>query len=319
MLRFATGADPQGGELDVLRIQAATLADALSVHEEQAARQFEIIRAQRRDLEDRTRALQHALDELGQSQVALVRAERMAVLGQLAASVGHELRNPLAAIRNGNTYIAKRLRRDAADDRMIAFTQLIERELDACTRIIGDLLDFARERALILAPTPLHALVAEAIALVPASKSQLHSEVSSELPLALIDRQQFRQVLLNLIQNAVDAMEPGGGGTIRVSAERTGDTWWLRIEDDGPGMPPEVAARVFEPLFTTKVKGTGLGLAIVWGIVSRHRGTIQVDSAVGRGTRFVIHWPSEIEATTDPAIDPVSHHEPQEGKAACPT
>lgn len=311
MLRFAATASPHDGELDMFRIQSATLADALSVHEEQAARQFEIIRAQGRDLEDRTRALQRALDELGQSQAALVRAERMAVLGQLAASVGHELRNPLAAIRNANTYVAKRLRRDAADDKVLAFTALIERELDACTRIIGDLLDFARERALILAPTPLHALVAEAIALVPPSKSKLCNEVTAELPLAVIDRQQFRQVLLNLIQNAVDALEPRGGGTIQVSADRTGDAWWLRIEDDGPGMPPEVVARVFEPLFTTKVKGTGLGLAIVSGIVGRHRGTVQVDSVVGRGTRFIIQWPSEVE----PAADPAGHDKPQRGEA----
>lgn len=310
MLRFAAELGPHGGELDVLRIQAATLGDALSVHEEQAARQFEIIRAQRHDLEDRTRALQHALDELGQSQAALVRAERMAVLGQLAASVGHELRNPLAAIRNGNAYIAKRLRRDAADDKMLAFTTLIERELDACTRIIGDLLDFARERALILAPTPLHALVAEAIALVPPSKSQLCNEVTAELPLAVIDRQQFRQVLLNLIQNAVDAMEPRGGGTITASADCTGAAWSLRIEDDGPGMPPDVAARVFEPLFTTKVKGTGLGLAIVSGIVSRHGGTIQIDSVVGRGTRFVIQWPREVRPAPDPAPT-----KPEQGEA----
>ena len=301
LLRFSASADRYDGELDVLRIQAATLADSLSVHEEQAAQQFKIIRAQRSDLEDRTQALQRALDELGQSQNALVRAERMAVLGQLAASVGHELRNPLAAIRNANTYIGKRLRRDLADEKLLGFIGLIEYELDQCSRIINDLLDFARERALILSPTPLGPLVAEAIALVPPNKSQLHNTVAADLPLALIDKQQFRQVLLNLIQNAADAMEHRGGGTVRVSAERTGDAWRLLIEDDGPGIPPDVVGRVFEPLFTTKVKGTGLGLAIVAGIVHRHHGTIEVDSVVGRGTRFIIQWPSEIAPMADPA------------------
>ena len=301
LLRFAAATERYDGEIDVLRIQAATLADSLSVHEEQAAQQFVLIRAQRRDLEDRTRSLQRALDELEQSQSALVRSERMAVLGQLAASVGHELRNPLAAIRNANTYIGKRLRRDLADEKLLGFNALIEHELDACARIINDLLDFARERALVLSPTPLGALVAEAIALVPPNKSQLHNAVTADLPLALIDKQQFRQVLLNLIQNATDAMEHRGGGTVRVSAERTGDAWRLLIEDDGPGIPPDVVGRVFEPLFTTKVKGTGLGLAIVAGIVRRHQGTIDVDSVVGRGTRFLIQWPTEIAPMADPA------------------
>jgi signal transduction histidine kinase len=262
-----------------------------------ATQEMRDLAQQRADLEassaretEKSRQLQVALDELRASQDAQVRAEKLAAVGQLAASVGHELRNPLAAVRNANAFITKKVKSNGADPKVVQFSELIEHELDVCSKIIADLLDFARERAPALAPTPLHPLCAEAIALVPNGPIEIVNAVPEDLPIPSIDKEQFRQVLINLVQNAVEATSTRGKGKVTVSAARSSGGWRLVIEDDGPGMPADVVKKVFEPLFTTKVKGTGLGLAIVAGIVKRHQGTITCDSEPGRGTRFVIEW-----------------------------
>ncbi len=246
----------------------------------------------RADSEAKSKELQVALDELAAAQEAKTRGEKLAAVGQLAASVGHELRNPLAAVRNANTFIQKKLKASGnGDAKIVQFSELIEHELDVCGKIIADLLDFARERPLVKAPTPLRDLVEEAIALVPPSKIEILNKVQGELPIPELDKEQFRQVLTNLAQNAVEALEVKGEGRVTIDAEHASSGQWrLTVEDNGPGMAPEVLKKVFEPLFTTKVKGTGLGLAIVSGIVKRHGGTIQVDSKPSHGTKFMIEW-----------------------------
>jgi two-component system, NtrC family, sensor histidine kinase HydH len=244
--------------------------------------------------------LQRAMTELQNAQDAQVRAEKLAAVGQLAASVGHELRNPLAAVRNANAFIAKKVKANGADPKVIQFADLVEKELDVCAKIIGDLLDFARERPLVLAPVPLRDLVEDAISLVPVSKVEILNRVPGDLSVPLLDKEQFRQVLINLVQNAVEAMEPRGHGKVSVEAEKQDGVFRLKIEDDGPGMPQATVDKVFEPLFTTKVKGTGLGLAIVAGIVKRHQGTIAVTSKVDRGTTFTIEWAAQAVPRTEP-------------------
>jgi two-component system, NtrC family, sensor histidine kinase HydH len=244
------------------------------------------------EVECKSRDLQAAMHKLESAQEALVRTEKLAAVGQLAASVGHELRNPLTAVRNANAYIAKKVRGDGADPRVVQFSQLIDRELNTCSKIISDLLDFARERPLVVSPAPLRDLVEEAIGLVPASKIDIVNAVPDDLPIPVIDKEQFRQVVINLTQNAVEAIEPQGGGRVTVSADAKDARFRLLVEDDGPGIPQDVIAKMFEPLFTTKVKGTGLGLAIVQSIVKRHQGDISIDSTIGQGTRFVVDWPA---------------------------
>jgi two-component system sensor histidine kinase HydH len=236
-------------------------------------------------------ALDHALRELRESQEQLVRTEKLAAVGQLAASVGHELRNPLTAVRNANTYIGKRL--NGTDPKVTHFQGIIDREVDACTKIISDLLDFARERPLTLGPCPLYRLVHEAIDLVPASKVQITNEVPEDLGVPELDRDVFRKVLINLIQNAAESIPADREGRVAVRAEG-GDAlpWRIVVEDNGEGIPAEQLEKVFEPLYTTKVKGTGLGLAIVASAVKRHRGTIAVESQPGSGTRFSIELPA---------------------------
>lgn len=252
--------------------------------------------------EEKSVALQHALDELKANGEALARSERLAAVGQLAASVGHELRNPLAAVRNAHTYLAKRVTEPtnplATDARVSQFVGLVDRELNTCSKIISDLLDFSRERAPALNPCPLRPLVDEAIGLVPARAGvTVVNKVPEELPVPSLDKDQFRQVLINLVQNAVEAMPERGGEVSVVADGGHGTPWKIRVVDNGAGIPEDVVGKIFEPLFSTKNKGTGLGLAIVSNMIKKHGGTISVDSAVGRGTEFHIVLPHAAPGT----------------------
>jgi signal transduction histidine kinase len=247
----------------------------------------------------KTAALDDALAVLKESQETAIRNERLAAVGQLAASVGHELRNPLTAVRNACEYIGKKIDSSAgngssvaADERVKRFRGIINRELDASAKIISDLLDFARARQPERQPCPLRALVAEAIEVVPKHDHvEITNEVSADLPAPMLDKDQFRQVFLNLIQNASEAIDGERGGRVAVHAEADTDTFRIRVVDDGPGMDREVASKIFQPLFSTKTKGTGLGLAIVHGTIQRHGGRVEVKTAPGEGAAFVIELP----------------------------
>lgn len=258
-----------------------------------AAQQAELEALSERE-QKKSLALDAALQELRSSQESQLRVEKLAAVGQLAASVGHELRNPLSAVGNALAYVTKRLPAEAtADPRIPDFLRLMQTQLDACGRIISDLLDFARERPPTMRPCALHAIAQDAIALVPARPNvRLHNDVLTDLPLPMIDAHQFRQVLTNLMQNAAEAIPADRPGQVRVWAEGGGPRpWQVRVADDGEGIPAEVIPKIFQPLFTTKTRGTGLGLAIVAQIVRRHGGEIRVRSQVGRGTEFTIELP----------------------------
>ncbi len=248
----------------------------------------------RRELSDLSR--QQA--QLEESHDKLMRIEKLAAVGQLAASVGHELRNPLAAIGNAHTYITKRMAKANGqplqdDEKVKQFLGIMRRELDASAGIITNLLDFSRMRQPAKDPCPLHPLMQESIDLVPnAEHVQIINEISEQLPIPHLDKDQCRQVFVNLIQNAVEAMSGLEGSKVVISAEG-GDSspWRITVRDNGPGMPPEVAAKIFQPLFSTKTKGTGLGLAVVAGIVEKHGGTLVVQSNPGEGAAFVTEIP----------------------------
>ncbi|AGP41978.1 sensor histidine kinase [Sorangium cellulosum] len=239
-------------------------------------------------------ALRHMAERLREAQESRLRVERLAAIGQLAASVGHELRNPLGAIRNAAYYLKKRLAGTelGADPRVAQFLDLMEKELLSCTRIIGDLLDFARERRLCRSACPLAPLVDDAMSVVEApAHVRLVNQVPAALPVPSLDKDQFRQVLVNLIQNAAEAIPAGREGRVVASARVCDGALVLTVEDDGAGIEREHLAKIFEPLFSTKLKGTGLGLAITAGIVRMHGGAIAVESAPGAGTTFIIRLP----------------------------
>ncbi|MFN2443314.1 MAG: sensor histidine kinase, partial [Thermoanaerobaculia bacterium] len=237
--------------------------------------------------------------ELSAAHLQMMQAEKMASLGKLAAVVAHEINNPLSGIL---TY-ARLLRRwmstaegaDSHREDSLQSLALIESESRRCGEIVRNLLSFARETPMHLTAVSIESVIEQSSRLLEhkmeLSGIALHRRIEVDLPQVLGDSAQLEQILLALMINAIDAMPEGGNLTI--SAENADGELRLVIEDDGCGIPEEVQSRIFEPFVTTKEGsgGVGLGLAISQGIVDRHRGRIEVDSAVGRGTRFCIRLP----------------------------
>jgi signal transduction histidine kinase len=219
--------------------------------------------------------------------------EKLASLGQLSAAVGHDLRSPLAAISTSVFVVRREAEKQAPPpEKLLKALGLIERESAACARIVTDLLDYTQERPLELAPVALPALVGECAELVRKRPNvALKVELPPDLPELTLARDRVRQVLMNLIQNAIEAVPDGRPGNVTVSAKLEASTLTLAVADDGVGLPPEVKARIFEPLFTTKKDGTGLGLAIVDTLVKQQGGKLEVASTVGVGSTFSVRLP----------------------------
>lgn len=223
-------------------------------------------------------------------QQRVERTERLAALGRLAAGVAHEIRNPLGAIRGLVQYFQATWK-DDAEQRV--YLEVIVREVDRLNRVVSDLVEFARPREPQREPHHLGEIVRHATALVQADVRakgvEIVHHVDAALPPLLIDRDLVLQALLNVLLNAIEAMEAGGRLTIRL-ADRAG---WaeLAVQDTGGGIPPEHLGRLFDPFFTTKQRGTGLGLAIAHSIIQAHDGEIVVDSAQGQGTTVTIRLP----------------------------
>lgn len=236
--------------------------------------------------------LRESYADLGRAQEQLVRRERLAALGELAAIVAHEIRNPLGAVFNAIGAIRHQAR--AVDDfRLTTLLAILEEEATRMNDIVGDLLDFARPVTAALRPEDIAPIVAEAVetaakeALGPV---EVERDVDEPLPEVPIDARLLRQAILNVALNAVQALGPRGG---KLSVRMARDDGAVRIEiaDDGPGIASELAERVFEPFFTTRASGTGLGLTVVKRIVDVHRGETALRSAPGLGTTFVIRLP----------------------------
>lgn len=232
--------------------------------------------------------------ELEDAKETTARYEKLAAVGQLAAGVGHELRNPLAAVRNAAAYIDKKLSSAGqVDPKIKRFMQIIDRELEASNKIISNLLDFSRPKEPTRSPCPLRPLVQEVMTIVPPrSGVTLVNEVPDDLPVPDLDKDQFRQVMMNLIQNGSEAVPDGKEGRVVVRAEGGHHMpWRITVSDDGAGIPDAVRKKIFEPLFSTKVKGTGLGLAVVLGIIERHGASLEVETRPGEGSQFIIRVP----------------------------
>ena len=230
------------------------------------------------------------LRELRRLQDQVRRNERLSALGNLAAGVAHEIRNPLSSIKGFATYLAGKVQ---GQDQEAA--RAMVQETDRLNRVVSEVLEFARPGELKLHEEDLEAVVERALRLARADVAAKGIAVEftrdGRLPSIPLDPERMTQALLNLFLNAVQAM--GQGGVLRISTARdqAEGIVSLRIEDTGQGMPPEVLGDIFNPYFTTKPSGTGLGLAIVHRIVERHGAAIKVESAVGRGTVFTIELP----------------------------
>ncbi|MDQ7842354.1 MAG: cache domain-containing protein [Armatimonadota bacterium] len=234
----------------------------------------------------------------------MMESERLAVIGQLAAGVAHELNNPLQGIV---TYAHLLLERTPAADPARDALQKIAAQADRCREIIRSLLDFSRPRKPQLRPTNLNTVLRECLGLVE-RQALFHNitvvtDFAPDLPEAILDPAQVQQVFMNLIINAAEAMGGAGTLTLVTRADPAGGMVEARVTDTGHGIAPEDLDRIFDPFFTTKGigHGTGLGLSISYGIVKEHRGTIAVESEVGRGTTFTVRFP----VTVTPAAEGV--------------
>jgi signal transduction histidine kinase len=249
------------------------------------------------EIEELNQNLEKRVDErtteLRNMQVELLRKERLSVLGQLTATVAHELRNPLSALRN-SVFTVKEIVNQNGLKLERPITRM-ERSITRCDRIIGDLLDFTRIRELQRTPVGFDQWLSE---LLDEQELPPHVEIVRDLRVGgvriSIDPDRLRRVVINLVDNAVQAIgdpQPQHEAKVAVTTVIVGDDVELAVSDTGRGIPPEVLPRVFEPLFSTKNFGTGLGLPTVKQIVEQHSGSINIESEMSRGTRVVIRLP----------------------------
>ena len=253
----------------------------------------EELRATEEELRATNEELQAANEELRETQEQLIRSERLAAIGQLAGGVGHELRNPLGAIKNAAYYIKGKIAKSELgqkEPRVTEFLDIMDDEVNASNKIINDLLGFSRIGKPSVSPTRIEKVIEDALAHTAILENiELTKRLDTDLPEVNIDPDQVQQVLVNMILNAVQAMPEGG--KLTVGATEKDEFLEVKIADSGCGIPEEAVDKIFDPLFTTKAKGIGLGLAVCKSIIDRHEGYIEVKSKVGRGTTFSIKLP----------------------------
>jgi signal transduction histidine kinase len=227
----------------------------------------------------------------------LEHTDQLASLGQLAAGLAHEIKNPLAGIQGA----LEILREEDPEDRTARLYDEMLAEFERVNTTLQLLLESARPSPPRLVPADPESLVKDAVYLLRPGLSRrkvsLRYEVAADIGEILIDPGKVRQVLINLIQNAAEAMDGDGEIVVRAGPFPEGRGGLiLAVEDDGPGISPEIQAKVFEPFFTTKFAGTGLGLAISKRLVEQHGGTLEVDSLRGKGTTFYVLLPAGSDA-----------------------
>jgi two-component system sensor histidine kinase HydH len=239
-------------------------------------------------VEERTTSLRSAIAELETAQAQLIRQEKLAAVGQLASTVGHELRNPLAVVMNV-LYLVEAGTGDDADNPIRRHLATAKREISAATLIVSDLLDFATGREPIPAPVNVAELVDEALSVVPPPEGVRVVQRDGPQLVINADRDQIRQALLNLITNGYDAMP--SGGVLTVSTTSVPGSAHITVTDTGVGMDQETRDSIFIPFFTRKARGTGLGLAVTKRVIDAHGGTITVESTPSAGSSFTLAVP----------------------------
>jgi len=259
---------------------------------------------------------------LEQAQAEARRSERLAALGQLSAGLAHEIRNPLGVIKGSAEMLTQKL--GESNPLATELAGYISTETNRLSALVTRFLDFARPLHADLTPSDITAVLDRALNDVAqfwkGAPVRVEKDYSVDLPLVPLDESLCEQAFVNIVQNAYDAMG-GSGGTLRVQVRKSRatnrdggslDGVEVRIEDTGPGIPPELREQIFNPFVTTKKAGVGLGLSIVSKIIDGHQGTIRIeradnaasDGATGPGARFVIFFPA---ATDRAAVGETAH------------
>jgi two-component system NtrC family sensor kinase len=246
------------------------------------------------------RKVEQRTAELKAMQAHLIQSEKLAGVGKLAAGVAHEINNPLTCVLTNSSLLLSDL---PDDDPRREDLQTIVDETLRCRKIVKGLLDFARQTKPQKQAISINKVAEDVLSLVKNQASfqniSVSTELDSTLPSVLADADQMRQVVLNIILNAADAMPQGGTLRVRSCPEPESSRVMLKISDTGPGIPAEIQNRLFEPFFTTKKTGTGLGLAIAYGIMERHKGELKLESSPGHGTTISVILPTDAKAFDD--------------------
>ncbi len=251
-----------------------------------------VIEGRRRDREQ-SAVIRAQMEAIETARARLVQSEKLAALGQLSATIAHEVRNPLAVIRSAAQSLGENVGAGDADGRRAC--QFIIAEIDRLTGVVASLLAFARPLRLEPRPVAVDELFDGALLLAGPDLTRQHVRVdrppAAAAPLRVrADVDLVRQVLVGLLVNAIEAA--GADGEISLDARTEGDSVEIAVADSGPGVPAELRTRIFEPFFTTRARGTGLGLPIARQIVEAHGGRIEVGERRGGGARFVVRLPA---------------------------
>lgn len=254
-----------------------------------------------------------AYEELKRAQEKLIRSEKLAAVGELAARIAHEIRNPLSAISNSIGVLRRDLMVEGDDRRLL---EVVYEESQRLAGIVADFLKYARPRPVRKSLNALPDILEDLLLLLSQDRRagaeiEIRRQYEPGLPPLEVDPDQAREAIWNLLMNAVESMPEGG--VLEVEARRAGGqrgSWAeIVVSDTGKGIPAEEQQEIFQPFHTTKAEGTGLGLAIVQRIVDDHSGEIDLASAPGRGSTFVLRFPLRSEAGPAAVDRPeVSHH-----------
>jgi PAS domain S-box-containing protein len=272
---------------------------AAFLHEEQE--QIGLVAFFRDSRETRRMEMQFA------DQASLIHQDKMVSMGKLAASIAHEVNNPLAGILNYVRLMIKMLGRGDTltpenQKKFQRYLDLVENETGRCSTIISSLLAFSRRSKEEVQAADVNEIIEKSILLcrhkLDLQNIRVEARPAQDVPPVHADFNQIQQCLINLILNAIDAMPQGGVLTVSSALDAAGGMVKIRVGDTGCGIPREDLTKIFDPFYTTKKKGSGLGLGLstVYGIVDRHKGAITVESGTGKGTAFTITLPAAGQA-----------------------